>query len=80
MRSGNIYSPYPEEANRKLVSAIANFHFAPTNKAKESLAKENDTQNVFVVGNTVIDALLMGLEKVKKGLTSLDELYRIMRE
>lgn len=59
LRTGNIYSPWPEEGNRKLVGSIANFHFAATRAAKNNLIAENiDSQSIFVTGNTVIDALL----------------------
>jgi UDP-N-acetylglucosamine 2-epimerase (non-hydrolysing) len=58
LRTGNIYSPWPEEANRKLTTAIAKFHFAPTIGSKENLLKENvPSDNILVTGNTVIDAL-----------------------
>ena len=58
LRSGNLYSPYPEEANRKLTGVIANYHFAPTNSNKENLLREGyDEKNIFITGNTVIDAL-----------------------
>ncbi len=66
LRSGNKFSPYPEEMNRTIAGHIADFHFAPTEKARESLAKENIKRNVYVVGNTVIDALHLGLDIVKK--------------
>lgn len=66
LRSGSKYSPYPEEINRILAGHIADYHFAPTVQAKKNLQKENIKQNVFVVGNTVIDALLAGLEIIKK--------------
>lgn len=66
LRSDNIYSPFPEEMNRKLTSALATFHFAPTLKAKENLNKENIYDYVYVVGNTVIDALLAGLRIIKE--------------
>jgi UDP-N-acetylglucosamine 2-epimerase (non-hydrolysing) len=57
-RSGNIYHPWPEEVNRKLIGAIASLHFAPTDTAAEALLGENvDPSRVFVTGNTVIDAL-----------------------
>jgi len=62
LRSNDKYSPFPEEINRTLTGDIADFHFAPTNKAKESLIKENINKNIYVVGNTVIDALLLGLD------------------
>ena len=65
LRSHDMHSPFPEEMNRVLTSKIASLHFCPTIISKENLKKENITKNVFVVGNTVIDALLMGLEKIK---------------
>jgi len=59
LRSGNLYSPYPEEANRKMTGVLADFHFAPTVSAKMNLMKENFSEDqIFVTGNTVIDALL----------------------
>ncbi|SHJ85754.1 non-hydrolyzing UDP-N-acetylglucosamine 2-epimerase [Tepidibacter formicigenes] len=59
LRSGNIYSPYPEEMNRRLTGTIASIHFAPTNGNKENLLNENISEdNIFITGNTVIDALL----------------------
>lgn len=65
LRSHDLYSPFPEEMNRALTSKLASFHFCPTENSKNNLLKENITENVFVVGNTVIDALLTGIEKVK---------------
>ena len=56
LRTGDLYSPYPEELNRQLTGRIANYHFAPTNRNKENLAKENICENVYITGNTVIDA------------------------
>lgn len=56
LRTYDIYSPFPEEMNRKIISAISTFHFAPTERNKEALAKESIVDNVFVTGNTVIDA------------------------
>lgn len=59
LRSGDIYSPYPEEANRKLTGIIANYHFAPTERNKKNLLNEGyDEKNIFITGNTVIDSLL----------------------
>lgn len=66
LRSGSKYSPFPEEINRMLVGRMADFHFCPTSKAQENLAKEGIAQNAWVVGNTVIDALLLGLEIIKE--------------
>lgn len=56
LRSGNIYSPYPEEMNRLLTGRLATWHFAPTECNKQNLLKENIVKNIFVTGNTVIDA------------------------
>lgn len=56
LRTGNIYSPFPEEMNRLLTGRLAACHFAPTERNRENLQKENLTNNVFVTGNTVIDA------------------------
>ena len=58
LRTGDIYSPFPEEANRKLTGAITTLHFAPTESNKTNLEKENINKNVYITGNTVIDALL----------------------
>ncbi|MDN7126966.1 UDP-N-acetylglucosamine 2-epimerase (non-hydrolyzing) [Pseudidiomarina sp. 1ASP75-14] len=59
LRTGNIYSPWPEEANRKLVGGITRWHFAPTPSSEQNLLRENvDAGHIFVTGNTVIDALL----------------------
>lgn len=66
LRSHDMHSPFPEEMNRVLTSKLASYHFCPTAVSKENLKDENITKNVYVVGNTVIDALLMGLEKIKK--------------
>lgn len=65
LRSYNKYSPFPEEMNRVLISHIADYHFAPTEKAKENLHKEGIKGNIYVVGNTVIDALFLTLEIIK---------------
>lgn len=64
LRTHNIYSPWPEEINRTVSGCIAKFHFAPTEVSKENLYRENITQNVTVVGNTVIDALLWMVNKI----------------
>lgn len=58
LRSGNLYSPYPEEANRKLTGVLTNFHFAPTDINRQNLLREGyPEENIFITGNTVIDAL-----------------------
>ncbi len=60
LRSHNMYSPFPEEMNRGVISRIAFCHFCPTPTAVKNLAVEGVSQNVYEVGNTVIDALLIG--------------------
>jgi UDP-N-acetylglucosamine 2-epimerase (non-hydrolysing) len=70
LRSGEKYSPFPEEINRIITSRIAEYHFAPTQEALENLKKENITKNVYVVGNTVIDALYLGLKMIENENTT----------
>ncbi|EPA0546054.1 MULTISPECIES: non-hydrolyzing UDP-N-acetylglucosamine 2-epimerase [Vibrio] len=66
LRTGNIYSPWPEEANRRLTGVLTNYHFAPTETSKENLLRENFApEDIFVTGNTVIDALLMVKDKIE---------------
>ena len=66
LRTGNIYSPWPEEMNRKLASSISDIHFAPTQWAKQNLISEGiKEKQVEVTGNTVIDALLWVTEKIE---------------
>lgn len=75
LRTGNIYSPWPEEINRRLVGSIAKFHFAPTETAKENLLRENiPADSIFVTGNTVIDALIEVSLKINKDLSLQKEL------
>ena len=73
LRTGDIYSPWPEEANRKLTGALTRYHFAPTDTSKQNLLNENIPEEfITVTGNTVIDALLMIKDKldVDVGLSS----------
>lgn len=66
LRTGNIYSPWPEEANRKLTGALATKHFAPTDTSKQNLLNEGIAEtSVHVTGNTVIDALLEVVHKLE---------------
>ena len=72
LRTGNIYSPFPEEMNRKLTGAIGTYHFAPTTTSESNLLKENiNPDHLYVTGNTVIDALQT---TVKKDYTFTEEL------
>ena len=67
LRTGDLYSPWPEEANRQLTGVLANYHFAPTQSSYENLIKENvNPANIIVTGNTVIDALLQVKQKVEQ--------------
>jgi len=67
LRTGNIYSPWPEEMNRKLTGAIAKYHFAPTNTSQKNLLNEGVPKStIFITGNTVIDALYMITSRIKK--------------
>lgn len=66
LRTGNIYSPFPEEMNRKLTGSIAQMHFAPTDTSRANLLAENIVlEKLFVTGNTVIDALKHVVDKGK---------------
>jgi len=66
LRTNNIYSPWPEEGNRQIVGVLANYHFAPTVLSKNNLLKENKSEdNIFVCGNTVIDALFLILKNIE---------------
>ena len=66
LRTGDIYSPWPEEANREITGVLANYHFAPTPTSQNNLLKENkNPNNIIVTGNTVIDALFLALDKIE---------------
>lgn len=65
LRTHDIYSPFPEEGNRKLVGAITRYHFAPTQSTRDNLLRENvQPENIFVTGNTVVDALFLACNKI----------------
>lgn len=77
LRSYNKYSPFPEEINRHIIGVVADYHFAPTNRAKENLIKENvPEEKIFVTGNTVIDALFY----IKKTIDENDTLKQALKE
>ena len=66
LRTGDLLSPWPEEANRQITGVLANYHFAPTVTSEQNLLKESkDSKNIIVTGNTVIDALFLALDKIK---------------
>lgn len=66
LRTYNKYSPFPEEVNRKLIDHLSDYFFAATSQSIKNLKKEGIKNNVYLVGNTVIDALLLGLSLIKK--------------
>ena len=73
LRTNDKYAPFPEEINRRIIGQVADFHFAPTERARQALENENCTGEILVTGNTVIDALLWMRRKVKKQLPDLPE-------
>ncbi|MFN8672188.1 MAG: UDP-N-acetylglucosamine 2-epimerase (non-hydrolyzing) [Candidatus Sericytochromatia bacterium] len=67
LRTFNKYSPFPEEINRQLTTRMTDLHFAPTETSKQNLLKENiELKDIFVTGNTVIDALFLTLDKLEE--------------
>ena len=75
LRTYNKYSPFPEEVNRKITGVIADIHFTPTPRAENALKLESITENVFTVGNTVIDALLLAQKKIADQLSNYTSLF-----
>lgn len=74
LRTGNIYSPWPEEANRKLTGALAELNFAPTNRSRDNLLAEGIvTTRIHVTGNTVIDALLDVVGKLESNQVLMEQ-------
>lgn len=78
LRTGDIYSPWPEEANRKLTSCLATYHFAPTDAAKKNLISEGYSgDSISVTGNTVIDALLWTKKKIDGDFDLKNKLFKM---
>ena len=66
LRTYDKYNPFPEEINRQLISKVSDFHFAPTKKAQNNLIAEGiSTESIFLVGNTIVDAIKWGINKIK---------------
>ena len=81
LRTYNIYSPFPEEINRQLTGRIASYHFAPTALSRRNLLSENvDENNIFVTGNTVIDALQMVVEMLGESSRVRGEAERVIMD
>lgn len=70
LRTQNLKSPFPEEMNRQLISRIADFHFAPTEKAVTNLNNEGIIENIILTGNTVVDALIWSKKKLSDGISN----------
>ena len=78
LRTGNIYSPFPEEGNRKLVGNLADIHFAPTDTNIENLLRENYPQDkILKVGNTVIDSLYWVKKNKSQDIEKIQEKYGV---
>ncbi len=81
LRTGNVYSPWPEEGNRQVTGRLATYHFAPTQESRANLLKENvDIENVIVTGNTVIDALVSVGSKIKDDQSLEEKLKDIIAQ
>ncbi len=75
LRTGNLFSPWPEEGNRKLTGVLTNYHFAPTKLSQENLINEGvNTEHIYITGNTVIDSLIMA-QKLINEETSLNKKF-----
>lgn len=79
LRTHNIYSPWPEEMNRQITSRIATYNFAPTPLSEKNLTEEKSHGQIFVTGNTVIDALHMVVNKLKSDKALADEQIRALK-
>jgi UDP-N-acetylglucosamine 2-epimerase (non-hydrolysing) len=81
LRTDNIYSPWPEEANRQLTTCLAKYHFAPTTSSAQNLLKENiDAKNIIITGNTVIDALFLILNKIQQDKNLENEIIETLQK
>lgn len=81
LRTNDIYSPWPEEMNRRMTGRIATYHFAPTELSRQNLLKENvDDNNIIITGNTVIDALFMVVDKIKNDTALAETLKNNIKE
>lgn len=80
LRTHNIYSPWPEEMNRQITGRIATYNFSPTPLSESNLKAENAQGNIYVTGNTVIDALHMVVNKLKNDETLAKEQEEILKQ
>ena len=79
LRTHNIYSPWPEEMNRQITGRIATFNFSPTPLSEKNLKEENAQGQIFVTGNTVIDALHMVVDRLKNDATLAKEQENVLK-
>ena len=79
LRTHNIYSPWPEEMNRQITGRIATYDFAPTPLSEQNLLEEKAQGQIFVTGNTVIDALHMVVDKLKRDKALVDEQVKVLQ-
>ena len=80
LRTYNIYSPWPEEMNRQLTGRIATYNFAPTSLSERNLKEENAYGQIYVTGNTVIDALHLVVDKLKNDFELAKEQIKVLAE
>ena len=80
LRTHNIYSPWPEEMNRQLTGRIASYHFSPTPLSKDNLMKENIHGEIYVTGNTVIDALQMVVKRLNEDDSLANDQMKVLFE
>ena len=80
LRTHNIYSPWPEEMNRQITGRIATYNFSPTPLSEKNLKEEKAHGNIYVTGNTVIDALHMVVDKLKNDTTLAEEQNKVLLE
>jgi len=81
LRTYNMYSPFPEEINRRLTGCIASYHFAPTEKSRQNLLSERiPDSRIFLTGNTVIDALQWTIKKVSEDAELKNRVYEGLRK
>ncbi len=80
LRTGNIFAPWPEEMNRMITRCLTRYHFSPTETSKQNLLKENvPEENILVTGNTVIDALLLIMNKIRNDQSLQAELESFIK-
>jgi UDP-N-acetylglucosamine 2-epimerase (non-hydrolysing) len=80
LRTRNIYSPWPEEVNRQLTGRIATYNFAPTSLAEKNLKEEKAHGQIFVTGNTVIDALHMVVDRLRTDKSEAEKQVKVLRQ